>query len=257
MCMHVYTFLCDHLGSNAKNTSCYFCNALCTGATVLILINVDILIDILIYNILFIVPITRDKCQYLISRLQIKLLTVCALSVAMLCLPPVLCVSIFALASSWSCSLPSCLLRTIHRLLLSLSLLYSHCCSASPQCAGIWTSCAFSSKCPLLDYRGGGHSHPPHSLGGKKVRVLSECFPFLLIWPFSHGSAQCPCSPCISLLSISWSTRVEEKYSLFLAISPPWSKESQHAHQTKFTPMLRVFKVGWYFPGCWLFSHRT
>lgn len=51
----------------------------------------------------------------------------------------------------------------------------------------------------------------------------------------------------ISLPRISWSTGVGEKCCLFWAISPPWSEEPLHAHETRFTPMFCVFKTGRWF----------
>ena len=119
------------------------------------------------------------KLQYLISRLQIKP-TRCASSLCP-CSTSLyhFVVSIFALADPWSCSLPSFLCKVIHRFLPSLKMFYSHYCSAS--LPWVWTSCAFSSKYPLLDYHGGGTFPASSYPDGKKVRVLYECFP-----PFSQ-----------------------------------------------------------------------
>lgn len=60
----------------------------------------------------------------------------------------------------------------------------------------------------------GGHSHPPHTLGGKKVRVLSECLPLLLTRPSSHGGSQCPC-PLVSHFQVSLDLQELKRNVLF------------------------------------------
>lgn len=62
-----------------------------------------------------------------------------------------------------------------------------------PALQGIRISCAFSPRCPLLDYLGGGGHPYPHPLGGKKVRALSGCLPLPLTRLSSLGCLWCPC----------------------------------------------------------------
>lgn len=195
-CTYVCMFVCVPLGGNAKTRSVSYTMHCAQEPLVLYWV------------------ITSDACQDLICRLQIKPLR-CACS---LCLcsagPHCFVIRIFALAGPRSRSLPSCLLRAMHRRLLSLQLLYSLCCSASLQCARDVGFLCTLLQMPSACHHGRGHSHPPHTLGGKKVRILSECLPLLLTRPSSHGGSQCPC-PLVSHFQVSLDLQELKRNVLF------------------------------------------